>query len=61
MDLKRSSAKFAIVAPGGIAWVLGRMYQSYRELDQSSTKAVAVFRTRAEAVAWLGVAIESSA
>jgi hypothetical protein len=48
-------SKFAIVAPSEITYGLGRMYQSYRELDPRSTKEVKVFRTLNEAVSFLGV------
>jgi hypothetical protein len=53
MDDRRAS-KFAIVAPRNLAFGLGRMYQTYRSLEGFSTKAVSVFRTLAEAWAFLG-------
>jgi hypothetical protein len=31
------------------------MYGAYREMDSRSNKQVSVFRTREEALAWLGV------
>jgi hypothetical protein len=52
MDVLASS-RFAIVAPGDLAYGLGRMYGVYREQDRRSTKQVRVFRTMDEAVAWL--------
>jgi hypothetical protein len=52
MDVPTSS-RFAIVAPGDLAYGLGRMYGVYRDLDRRSTKQVRVFRTMDEAVAWL--------
>lgn len=48
-------SKFAIVAPDELAFGMGRMYQSYRELDPRSTKQVGVFRTLTEALEFLGV------
>lgn len=47
------SSRFAIVAPGDLAYGLGRMYGVYREIDQRSKKEVRVFRSLDEAVAWL--------
>jgi hypothetical protein len=52
MDTK-SSSKFAIVAPQNLAFGLGRMYEIYRSLNEQTTKRVAVFRERAEALKWL--------
>jgi len=53
MDGRRAS-KFAVVAPRNLAYGLGRMYQTYRSLEGFSTKAVGVFRTIGEALAYLG-------
>lgn len=53
MDDPARRSKFAIVAPGDLAFGLGRMYSTYRELEPRSTKAVHVFRTMDEAIAWL--------
>lgn len=55
MDDKQSSSRFAIVAPTDVAFGLGRMFQTYRELDRRSTKEVGVFRTMEEAVTFLGI------
>jgi hypothetical protein len=49
------SSRLAIVAPDPLAYGLGRMYGIYRELNPKSTKTVAVFRSRPEALRWLGV------
>lgn len=46
-------SRFAIVAPGDLAYGLGRMYSVYRETDPRTTKEVRVFRTMEEAVSWL--------
>jgi hypothetical protein len=48
-------SKFAIVASDNLAYVLGRMYDAYRWLDDRSTKQVDVFRTMEEALEWLGI------
>jgi hypothetical protein len=55
MDVPQSTSRLAIVAPEGRAYGLGRMYQTYRELDERSTKKVAVFRTLPAALEWLGI------
>lgn len=52
-DPPEGTPKFAIVAPGDLAFALGRMYESFREITPGSKKEVAVFRTRDEAFAWL--------
>jgi hypothetical protein len=54
MDTPQRVSRFAIVAPGDLAFGLGRMYQTYRELLKTdSRKKVGVFRTRDEALDWL--------
>lgn len=56
MDKDAGQSKLAILAPRDFAFGLGRMYESYRELQGSGTKEVEVFRTLPEAMAFLGVA-----
>ena len=53
MDDATTPSKFAIVAPTDIAFGLGRMYQTFRESQQRSTKDVGVFRTLNDASAYL--------
>ncbi len=53
MDPRSPASKFAIVAPQDLAFGLGRMYQTYRGLDERSTKKVGVFRTLERALAFL--------
>jgi hypothetical protein len=55
MDARLSASRFAIVAPTDLAFGLGRMYGSYRSLDDRSTKLVGVFRSRDDALRFLGV------
>jgi hypothetical protein len=55
MDTPSTSSKFAIVATSDEAFGLSRMYETYRHLEDKSTKQVAVFRTLTEAYAYLGV------
>jgi hypothetical protein len=52
MDVSNAT-KLAIVAPGDLAFAIGRMYEAYRGLNARSTKQVCVFRTMDEAQAWL--------
>ena len=54
MDAHSSASKFAIVAPTAEAFGLGRMYETYRGLDERSTKEVRVFRSLEEALEFLG-------
>jgi hypothetical protein len=58
MDDRASASKLAIVAPNDLAFGLGRMYEAYRDLEAKSTKQVGVFRSLAEALAFLGVAAD---
>ena len=53
MDPSNSPSKFAIVAESDEAFGLGRMYETYRRLEDKSTKQVGVFRTLTEAYAFL--------
>lgn len=55
MDVVHGGSKLAVVAPGDLAFALGRMFQTIRELDPRSTTAVGVFRSSEEALAFLGV------
>jgi hypothetical protein len=55
MDCTGIASKFAIVAPSDLAFGIARMYESYCECDPRSTKKVAVFRSLAPALQWLGV------
>jgi hypothetical protein len=55
MDAPTSTSRFAIVAPTDLAFGLGRMYATYRSLDDRSTKQVSVFRSREAALAFLGI------
>ena len=55
MDDRSSASRFAIVAPTDLAFGLGRMYETYRNLDDRSTKQVGVFRSLDAALAFLGV------
>jgi hypothetical protein len=55
MDACSLASRFAIVAPTDLAFGLGRMYATYRSLDDRSTKQVGVFRSREAALAFLGI------
>jgi len=54
-DPPADAGRFAIVAPDSLAFGLGRAYQTYREMDPRSKKEVEVFRTLAEALAFLWI------
>jgi hypothetical protein len=53
MDDPGQRTKFAIVAVSAFNYGIARMYATYRALDTRSTRAVSVFRTVDEAMAWL--------
>jgi hypothetical protein len=55
MDACSLASRFAIVAPTDLAFGLGRMYATYRSLDDRSTKQVGVFRSQEAALAFLGI------
>ena len=55
MDTRHHASHLAVIAPSDTAFGIGRMYQTYRGLDRHSTKQVGVFRSREEALAFLGV------
>ena len=55
MDPETLPSRFAIVAPGDLAYGLARMFQSYRELENTSTKDVRVFRVLSDALAFLKI------
>lgn len=50
-----AQSKFAIVASKDEAFGLSRMYETYRRLEDRSTKQVGVFRTMDEAWEFLGL------
>lgn len=53
MDGRSPGSALAILAPNDFAFALGRMFEIYRGLDDRSTKRVGVFRTMADALAFL--------
>lgn len=53
MDDPTLKTRFAIVATSAFAYGLARMYATYRALDARSTRAVSVFRSVEDAMAWL--------
>jgi hypothetical protein len=61
MDPSSPASKLAIVAPEDLAFGLGRVYEAYREGNDQSTKRVGVFRTRADALTFLGLGGEPEA
>jgi hypothetical protein len=59
MDSPDSPSKLAILATANVHFGLGRMYETYRQLDKKSNKEVRIFRIRQEALQWLGVSIKT--
>jgi hypothetical protein len=59
MDPPSGTSKFAIAAPGDVAYGLARMYEVYRGANSRSRKEVQVFRTMDEALKWLGVTLRA--
>jgi hypothetical protein len=53
MDLEKRITKLAIVASNDFYYGLGRMYESYRGLQQGNVKQVAVFRSVKDALKWI--------
>ena len=58
MDSPDSPSKLAIIATANEHFGLGRMYETYRQLDKKSNKVVRIFRIRKDALQWLGVSIK---
>lgn len=54
-DAVRGSSKLAIVAATDLAFGLGRMFQTQRELDSRTKRTVGVFRSMAEALEFLEI------
>ena len=55
MDVQGPKSRFAIVAPGDLAFGLGRMFQALRTIEPTNRKEVGVFRTLEEAMSFLGL------
>jgi hypothetical protein len=55
MDLVTAPGRFAIVAPGDVAYGLGRTFQAHRTAQERSTKDFGVFRRMADALAFLKI------
>jgi hypothetical protein len=53
LDSRSLTSRVAIAAPSEAAFGLGRLYEAYRRSEVRSTKRVAVFRSLAEALAFL--------
>ena len=53
MDDRKIATKFAIVASDPLAYGMGRMYETYRNLNPRSTKEVRVFRSMNDAMGWI--------
>lgn len=55
MDTACERSRLAVVAPQDVYFGLARMYEVLRSETPGSRKAVSVFRSRADAEAWLGI------
>lgn len=55
MDHEGTASRLAIVASADLAFGLGRMFQTYRQLNAHSTKDTRVFRRMEEALAFLQI------
>jgi hypothetical protein len=53
MDPRHPPGRFAIIAPGDVAYMLGRLYKGVRALVPGATRELGVFRTPEQAEAWL--------
>lgn len=53
MDPKHPPGRFAIVAPGDVPFMLGRLYKGIRAMIPGATREIGVFRTHDEAEEWL--------
>jgi hypothetical protein len=54
-DAVHGPAKVAIVAPGDVAFDLGRLFRVHRQVEFRSTRNVGVFRTMDAALEFLGI------
>ena len=53
MDPKHPPGRFAIVAPGDVPFMLGRLFKGIRALLPGATRELGIFRTHEEAEEWL--------
>ncbi len=53
MDTPNVSSKFAIIAHETLHYGLGRMYETFREINPKSEKKVHIFTSREDALRWL--------
>jgi hypothetical protein len=53
MDPRHPPGRFAIIAPGDVAYMLGRLFKGVRALLPGATRELGVFRTEEQAEAWL--------
>jgi hypothetical protein len=55
MDVGSPSAKVAIFAPTDLVFGLGRLYMAHRNMVDTATKEVEVFRSLEDAIKFLGI------
>lgn len=59
-DASGRVSRFAIVAPGDVAFMLARLYKAIRGTTKGSKRLVGVFRTLPEALQFLGLEQETT-
>jgi hypothetical protein len=53
MDPVHPPGRFAIIAPGDVPFMLGRLFKGIRSMVPGARREIGIFRTRQEAEAWL--------
>lgn len=53
MDARHPPGRFAIIAPGDVPFMLGRLFKGIRAMIPGATREIGVFRTPEEAETWL--------
>lgn len=54
-DVPGRTAKFAIVAPGDVSYMMARLYKAIRGATKGSMRTIGVFHTLPEALRFLGL------
>lgn len=55
MESSNSTSRFAILAPGDVAYGYGRMFKAFRAYQDGGARNVEVFRTQQEVMIFLGL------
>jgi hypothetical protein len=54
-DHPERRSKFAIVAPGDVSYMMGRLYKAIRNATRGNTRTIGVFHSLPEALKFLGL------